>query len=245
MTSVIIINDCLEWLLSSRNSWECEKSTKNMNWALFFNKNSLTIPTIQRTHLNYSGNNLHYRVISHIFQHISITSQTNTVIGWTEMYQQTVFHTSSIFTNKIGSTSKDQATQSVTMLLRLSHILHDSRHDYTVIFDTQKIKSNIRYTLVLFGTKLNSHLLIVLCRSSDNNRMSRYGYKNCLISREQSSCLTHFVWQVNKLLQAWLLRIDDDDNSIDCMVSNFAHKFRWQKCDLPGTSPFDAEHFRL
>lgn len=124
----------------------------NSTWIeLFLNNKNSFIPTIRCTHSNYSDNNLHFRLISHIFQHVNITSQPYTVIGRSEMYQHTVFHISFIFTNEIDSTSKDQAAHSVTKLFRLSHILHDSRHEYTVIFDTQKIKSNTRYTLVLFN----------------------------------------------------------------------------------------------
>lgn len=115
-----------------------------------------------RQQFTLSANLTHFSALEH---HI-----TNIHCDWLKRDISTycVFHISFIFTNRIGSTSKDQATQSLTMLLRLSHILHNSRHGYTVIFDARKLKSNTRNTLLFFNWwKMKIPLLIVSCRCLD------------------------------------------------------------------------------
>lgn len=82
---------CMKWLFCSQIFVRMrQKFSTNRTWIVLsiITTNSFHsfIPTIRCTHSNYCGNNSHYRPISHILQHINITSQADTVIGWIEMY---------------------------------------------------------------------------------------------------------------------------------------------------------------
>lgn len=151
---------------------------------------------------DYSGGNISSAKIMN-FNLIYITNIHCDWLNW-ELCIDAV--QSFIFTNRLGSTSKDQA------------IHKHSRNGYTVIFGIQKdLVDFLSHTVVMFSFII--FCSFDFCISQEKESFSTIGERfeiEKLNSAQQSHVwsslirtVSHFIWWVDKFL-FWVLRIDDD-----------------------------------